>query len=90
MSPGWDGGISPGAATELAQDFLTLKRKLKNMMLLLDIEEDLHYELLDKINNFSDEKLLAWRKKRNDKIAADRKMFKDMWDKASDDTTSTD
>ena len=81
MQPGWDDGLSIGEIKELARDFLILKKKFRNMIAWADIGEEISYYYLDKINNCSDEELLEWRKKRNDKIAADRKMIREMFDK---------
>jgi hypothetical protein len=83
----WEEMISPGEARELAKDFKTLKQKFKNLAGMLEAEEFVLNEYLDKINTYSDEELLRWRKDRNDKIAADMKMLEEIF---NDDKTKTD
>jgi len=70
-------GLSIGEIKELAQDFNNLRRKFRNLVGMLEINDSIMDDYLDKINNYSDERLLSWRKKRNDKIAADRKAVED-------------
>jgi len=87
MGPDWDKGdqaLSPGEIKELAQDFLTLKQKFRNIVGWAEAGDDILDYYLDKIDNYSDEELLQWRKQRNDKIAADRKVIEKIFDKDFD------
>lgn len=75
----FDQGISRGEATQLAQDFRAMQNRFMNLVAWHQGCEDVCDDLLDKINNYSDEDLLAWRKARNDKIRADRELLEKLW-----------
>lgn len=85
LTPGWDDLLSTIESVELAKDFNILKNKFRNMVCWFEAGEYCHDELLEAINHKSDEELLAWRKERNDKIAADMKMVEDIWNEVNTD-----
>ena len=78
--PDFDESLSRGEAQQLAEDFLALKNRFMNLVAMYKGTEDVCDELLDKINNYSDEDLLAWRKARNDKIKETERIFNEIWD----------